>query len=68
MKHDYWCSTCKRRQPIVEEFDASDWENGREVGYWVRRMSCGHESARRTGQEWGITGGTTVQVAGKPTW
>lgn len=68
MKHDFWCSECRRRQPIVEEFDASDWEGGREIDYWVRRLSCGHQMARRTGREWGIMNGTTVQVAGRPTW
>lgn len=46
-----YCTTCRRRRKIVEEFEDSIPLPRAEQVVWVQRLDCGHDMQNATGEE-----------------
>lgn len=68
-----WCTTCGTRRKITDEHAEGHYETGREVGYMVTELDCGHHEQSdprdlgpAPGAPYAGTGGLPVVASTRP--
>lgn len=62
-KQARWCSDCRRRQVIEDEFTESVYEPGGEMGFRVTWLACGHHHETNPVRIGAAPGAPSVQGA-----